>query len=50
MEHAFSPEISKGKTARATFFKNPIIPRNFPVERPENVCPINIPTGIFGIS
>ena len=50
MEHAFSPEISNAKTARATFFKIPIIPRNFPVERPENVCPINISSGIFGIS
>ena len=46
----FHRKFSNEKTARATFFKIPIIPRNFPVERPENVCPINIPTGIFGIS
>ena len=31
------------------FFKIPLIHGDFIVERPENVCSINIPTGIFGI-
>ena len=30
-------------------FKIPLIPGNFIVERPENVCSINISTGISGI-
>ena len=49
MEHAFSPEIFQREN-RTTFFQIPIIPGNFPEERPENVCSINIPTGILGIS
>ena len=44
MEHAFPPE------KRDYLFKISLIRGNFPVERRENVCSINIPTGISGIS
>ena len=48
MEHFFSTgKFPTGK--QDNLFKIPLIPGNFLVERPENVCSINIPTEISGI-
>ena len=44
----FHPKVPAGK--QDYLFKIPLIPANFPVERPENVCSINIPTEISRIS
>ena len=50
-EHAFPPgKVSNGKQDYLLKIPLIIIPGNFQVEHPENVCSINIPTGISGIS
>ena len=47
MENAFPPESFQWK--QDYLFKIPLIPGKFSVGRTENVCSINIPTGISGI-
>ena len=44
----FHPKVPAGK--QDYHFKVPLISGNFPVERPENVCSINIPNEISRIS